>query len=120
MGIARAYEESREMIDTSAAVNIATSYNSICLGLNLLLTLMIVTRLVLHRSNIRKALGASEGASGLYKSIATMIIESYALYAVALLVYTVPWAIGNWADGLFSHVVGTTQVGAVHTAPPQH
>ena len=61
-------------------------YISISLSLNVLLTVMIVTRLVLHGRNIRTATGSQVGISGLYKTISTMLIESCALFAVSSLV----------------------------------
>ena len=89
------------------------SYFSISLSLNVILTLMIVIRLVLHRRNLRKVLGTSDGSSGLYTAIATMLIESYALYAIAFLLYIVPWALGSMVVTLFSPIIGPAQVCAV-------
>ena len=89
------------------------SYFSISLSLNVILTLMIVIRLVLHRRNLRKVLGTSDGTSGLYTAIATMLIESYALYAIAFLLYIVPWALGSMVVTLFSPIIGPAQVCAV-------
>ena len=54
---------------------------SISLSLNVLLTLMIVVRLILHARNTRAVLGKT-GISGLYKAIAAMLAESCALYAL--------------------------------------
>ena len=89
------------------------SYFSISLSLNVILTLMIVIRLVLHRRNLQKVLGTSDGSSGLYTAIATMLIESYALYAIAFLLYIVPWALGSMVVTLFSPIIGPAQVCAV-------
>ena len=60
-------------------------YFSISLSLNVLLTLMIVIRLVLHNRNIRAIMGAPVGISGFHRTIITMLIESCALYAVSSL-----------------------------------
>ena len=59
------------------------AYYSIALSLNALLTLMLITRLVLHSKNIRCVMGDQGGASGLYKAIITMLVESGALYAAS-------------------------------------
>ena len=59
------------------------TYYSIALSLNALLTLMLITRLVLHSKNIRCVMGDQDGASGLYKAIITMLVESGALYAAS-------------------------------------
>ena len=96
------------------------SYFSISLSLNVILTLMIVIRLVLHRRNLRKVLGASDGTSGLYTAIVTMFIESYALYAIAFLLYIVPWALGSVVVTLFAPVIGPAQVCAVIGFPRHH
>ena len=98
---------------TATATNIATSYYSTCLLLNVLLTLMIVTRLILHIRDVRETAGASKGFSGLHAvsaTVVTMLIESYALYAVALLSFVVSWAVQSGVGSLLSTVVGATQV----------
>ena len=55
------------------------------LVLNGLLTLMIVVWLSLHIRNIRAAMGSSAEFSGLYNTIITMFLESFALNVVASL-----------------------------------
>ena len=90
MGVAEAYQGSGMTPDSVTAVNFNTSYLSISLSLNVTLTLMIVVRLIQHIRNLRKATGALDGSSGLHAATATvvtMLIESYALYAVAILLY---------------------------------
>ena len=85
MGVTFIYQFSRLGILTPNCLTIAkfgTSFISISVALNLLLTLMIVVRLALHNRNIRKATGASVGTSGLIKTIITVLVESSALYAV--------------------------------------
>jgi len=61
-------------------------YLSISVSLNILLTLMIVIRLVLHSRNIRAATGSTAGISRLCKTTSTILIESCALFAVSSLV----------------------------------
>ena len=65
----------------SVTVPIMTLF-SISVSLNVTLTLMIVLRLVLHGRAVRVATGSWTGIGGLYKTIATMFIESCALFAV--------------------------------------
>src|SRR5882762_2691820 len=62
----------------AAAINIGLSYYAISFSLNVILTLMIVIRLIMHSRNIRNAIGAPTKASGLYRVIVTMLIESSA------------------------------------------
>ena len=68
-------------------------YYSISLSLNILLTLIIVIRLIIHARRTRAALGMA-GIGGLYKSIVTMLVESSALYGVSSLLVIVPLAAG--------------------------
>ena len=81
---------------------------------------MIVIRLIVHVRNIRRLTGASDGSSGFHTAaatVATMLVESYAIYAAALLAYIVPWAIQSWVLAIFSTVIGTAQVRFVSTLP---
>ena len=87
-------------------------YLSISLSLNITLTLMIVVRLVLHGKSIRSATWSPGGASGLYKTIATMLIESSALFAVSSLLVIGPLAAKSPLADLFIKVFAQTQVRA--------
>jgi hypothetical protein len=111
-GVSYLYQESRAEAYNPALASYGISYFSISLSLNVLLTLMIVTKLILHKRNLRKALGA-HSSSGVYTDLAAMLIESYALYAVAFLIYTVPWAVDSWVTPLFSKVLPSIQVCAL-------
>lgn len=91
-------------------VHLALSYYSICVSLTVLLTLMIVVRLFLHQRNIRNALGTSAGIGGLYITIVTMLVESYALYAVTFLVFIGLWAANNFMAAIFAAAIGEVQV----------
>ena len=64
LGIANIYYSSALRFLNVTGLNIITSYNSICLALNVLLTLMIVVRLIVHIRNVRKATETLEGSSG--------------------------------------------------------
>ena len=102
------------------ALNIATSYYSICLSLNIILTLMIVVRLMVHIRDVRKATGALNGSTSLHTAAATvvtMVIESYALYAITMLPWVVTWAVESWVVTLFSGAVGSIQVRNVFAFP---
>ena len=74
---------------------------------------MIVIQLIVHTRNVRKITMASCGSIGLTSAtatVATMLIESYALYVVTLLVYIVPWAVDSAVGDIFSGLVGSIQV----------
>ena len=88
MGIVMLYiQQHGETLDyTPVFSRFGVPYLSISVSLNVLLTLMIVIRLVLHGRNIRAATGSAAGISGLYNAVSTMLIESCALFAVTSLV----------------------------------
>jgi len=86
MGVLALIRRSVQMdssIRKSLSFDFSVPYYSISLSLNVLLTLMIVLRLVLHGRNIGAAMGSPWGFGGLYKTIIAMLIESSALYAVS-------------------------------------
>ena len=91
----------------SVAFDFGLPYLSISVSLNILLTLMIIIRLVVYSRNIRTAMGVT-GTSGLCKAIATMFIESCALYAVSLVL--VPGLPGSGIVDAFLPVLAHTQV----------
>jgi hypothetical protein len=77
---------------------------------------MIVMRIILHIRAFKKAIGASSGFEGLH-TVAAMLIESYALYAITLLLYIVPWALEGSFATLFNGALGAVQVRVVFTFP---
>ena len=97
----------------SLGVDLNLSFYSISISLNVLLTLMIVIRLILHQRNIQAAMGVRPGAGGMYKAVVTMLVESYALYAVTFLIFIVPWAMNNYAAYIFAPIGAATQVRVV-------
>ena len=101
------------MSDSATVVALSTAYYSIPFSLNILLTFMIVTRLLLHKRNIRHAMGTSGRAAGLYTTIVVMLVESYALYAIALLSYIVPWGLSSVFAAVPAQIVPSAQVCAV-------
>jgi len=112
MGITFIYQTSQpnSSIWNSTAINFGLPYFSISLSLNILLTLMIVTRLILHSRNVRYAMGAPGGTSGLYTAIVTMLIESCAIYAVNSLLFVGPWGAGSHVADIFLPILAETQV----------
>ena len=89
-----------------------TVYISLSLALNVLLTSMIVVRLILYSRNVRAAMGSQTGIGGLYKSIATMLVESSALFTVSSVLVIGPWAATNAIANVFVRVLAETQVRA--------
>ena len=107
MGIMLVYQTA----DLTGGVWFGLPYFSIALSLNVLLTLMIIIRLVLHSRDIRTSMGKS-GINGLYKVIVTMFVESSALYAVSSLLVLGPSSAGNSAADIFIPILAETQVRA--------
>ena len=93
-------------IVTFAAIGIP--HYSISISLNILLTLMIVTRLVLHSRNICTGVGVP-GVGGLYKTIITMLIESSVIYATSSLLVLVPLSTREVDPGGFMFILAETQ-----------
>jgi len=75
---------------------------------------MIVARLVMHNRNSRNALGAPPTAS-VFNRVATILVESYAIYAVNLLVYIGLWAARSTAMNIVSPLLACTQVRNIFT-----
>lgn len=92
------------------------SFNYLCypisLSLTLLLTLMIIVRLTLHGRSIRNAMGSGANGSGLYKAIATMMVESYALYAVTFIVVIALMDAKSYIEAIFDPILAGAQVRA--------
>ena len=87
------------------------AYLSVSFTVNILLTLMIIARLVLHSRNIRSATRAQTGAGGaMYKAIITMFVESPALYAASSLPVIGLWAVDSPVINTFFPIIAGTQV----------
>ena len=111
MGIVLVYQTSQpSSIWNSLAATTGIPYFSISVSLNVLLTLMIVTRLILHGRNIQSAMGGPVRVGGLYKTVVTMLIESCALYAVTSLLFIGPWYAKNHASDIFLPILAEVQV----------
>ena len=117
MGVAQVCLGSRTGVETATALNFNTAYLSISLSLNVLLTIMIVTRLIVHIRNVRKTIGTSDGLHTAAATVVTMLTESYALYAVTLLIYIVPLAVNSSVQYIFFAATGPIQVCAAFIFP---
>jgi len=89
-----------------------TVYISLSLALNVILTSMIVIRLILYSRSVRAAMGSSARIGGLYKSIATMLVESSALFTVSSVLVIGPWAAVDAVANVFVRILAETQVRA--------
>ena len=98
------------VVHTATMFLLVTIYVTMTLSLNALLTLMIITRLILHSRNVRKAVGTTAGVTGLYKAIVTMLVESSALYAASLVLTAGPWVAGSYLQDIFTPILAEVQV----------
>lgn len=114
MGILLLYRTSQpSSIWNSLAANFGIPYFSISASLNILLTLMIVARLILHGRNLRDAMGTPVRASGLYKAVITILVESSSIYAITSILFIGPWAAKNRASDIFLPILAEVQVRSV-------
>ena len=88
--------------------NISDSHYSISISLNVLLTLMIVIRLVLHSRKIRTSMGIA-GIGGLCKAIITMLIESSMIYATSSFLVLGMLNTGVFTSSGFLFILAETQ-----------
>lgn len=115
VGIIFVYQTSQpDSIRDSLAASTGIPNNAISVSLNVLLTLMIAVRLILHGKNIRNAMGSADRSNGLYKAIVTMLIESSTLYSVNSLLFIGPWGAGSWVADIFVPILAETQVRACY------
>lgn len=121
MGIATDYElaQPNSVAQNSVAIfHFGVAYFSITLSLNVVLTLMIATRLFIHNRKIQNIPETSVLTSRTHMTVATMLIESCALYAVTLLLYIVPWGdSGSYVEYIFLPLLADVQVCPVFTIP---
>jgi len=85
---------------------------SVSLALNVILTSMIVIRLILYSRSVRAAIGSSASISRLFNSIATVFIESSALFTVSSVLVLGLWAANSPIGNVFARVLAGTQVRA--------
>ena len=96
---------------------IGTPYFSITAGLNVILTLLILSRLFLHGRNVRSAMGGQAKISSFFKAALAMIIESSALYAINSLLFVIPRGVGSYVANIFLPILAQTQVRAFLYTP---
>ena len=93
---------------TVTTVNFGIPYWSLSTALNVLVTSLIVARLLYIRTTIRKILANDYGRT--YVSVATMLIESAALYSITALIFIVTYARNSNVQNLVLPVLGQVQV----------
>ena len=111
MGIAFDYQSS--LLNLTATLWSGLPYFTISLSLNILLTLMISIRLIMHARSIRTAVGIA-GIGGLCNAVVAMLIESCVICAVSSLLVIGPWAADSPITNAFLAIIPETQVRAFH------
>jgi hypothetical protein len=111
MGIMTLFQASRPEASlwTSVTFNFGLAYFSIATTLNILLTLLICARLLIHQRQMRANSGPKYGLLP-YQDIISMLIESSAVYAVTSAIFIGTYAAGHAASTLFLPILSQTQV----------
>ncbi|KAI1796912.1 hypothetical protein LXA43DRAFT_1089441 [Ganoderma leucocontextum] len=89
---------------TNTTVQFTVPYFSISIGLNILLTLLLVGRLLYMGYHARQTIGKDH--SQMYISIATMLVESAAPYAITGLMFIITYARNSNVQNLILPVLG--------------
>ncbi|GLB43554.1 hypothetical protein LshimejAT787_1400660 [Lyophyllum shimeji] len=84
-----------------------TSYLSISLGVNIILTILITVRLLLYRRTVMKTLPEDHARE--YVSLVTIVVESASLYSIFALIFLVTYAINHPVNSVFLAVASFTQ-----------
>jgi hypothetical protein len=92
---------------TKTAVNFAVPYWSISAGLNILVTILIVARLMVIRARTRAVLSSNHSRT--YTSVAAMLVESAALYSLTVMLFIITYARGSNVQNLVLPVLGQVQ-----------
>lgn len=110
MGIVRIFYARIWIFYPPSVMKFITSYDSISLSLSILLTIMIITRLALHKRNIQRAMGTSDETTKFYITIIMMLVKSYALYSITSISYIVSLSLGAPVCAIFSELLSRVQV----------
>jgi hypothetical protein len=112
MGIMTLYKTSRpdSSLFSGVTVSFGLPYFTISVALNVLLTIIIAWRLLLHGRNLKNAVGLPSGIVTIYRSVITMLVESSALYAVVSICFIVPYAMSHHASAIFLAVLSRVQI----------
>ncbi|KAF8992988.1 hypothetical protein BDQ17DRAFT_1253340 [Cyathus striatus] len=84
-----------------------TTYYAISLSVNIILAILISLRLYMHRRRILGTLPEEHAKK--YVSLATIFIESAALYSIFALIFVISYAVNNPINQIFLVVASSTQ-----------
>ncbi|KAJ6450728.1 hypothetical protein C8R47DRAFT_1230155 [Mycena vitilis] len=103
MGVMVLFQSSRPNANlwTKTSVNFGIPYFALSAALNVLITVLITTRLLLYRRSLRDALGDEEAMSVPFATVASMLVESSLLYAVTSTLFLVPYGLKSSVSNIF-------------------
>ncbi|KAJ7876049.1 hypothetical protein B0H14DRAFT_34037 [Mycena olivaceomarginata] len=109
MGTLWVLQSSQPSLSLYSALPMAygTSYYTLSLGVNIILTLLIIGRLLVYRRNLLENLTAAHGAH--YVSLITIIVESAALYSLFALLFLITYAINHPTNQVWLAVASPCQ-----------
>ncbi|KAF7965220.1 hypothetical protein HWV62_45047 [Athelia sp. TMB] len=113
MGVMVLYQASRPSATlwTKLAVNFGLPYFIITVSLNVTISCLISMRLLVYRYRMHQAFPGGNSTTAPYASIASLLIESSALYAISSLLFIGPYAAGSYLSKVFLPIL--TQVQAI-------
>lgn len=85
-----------------------TSYYAVSLGVNVVITILITIRLFQYRRMIMRSLPGEHADQ--YLSLASVLVESAALYSVFALLFLITYAVNNPMTQIWLAVAQATQV----------
>ena len=110
MGVLWTLQSSHPGLSLYSALPLAygTSYYAISLGVNILITILIVIRLFQYRTTVARSMPVEYAQQ--YLSIAAVLVESAALYSVFALCFLISYAVNNPINQVFLGIAQATQV----------
>jgi hypothetical protein len=112
MGIMFIYESSspNSNVFAQGAVDFGLPYFALSTSLNVLLTLLISIRLMLHQYRVKGTSKIGGRRNLPYNAIVAMLVESSALYSIFSLLFLGTYAAGNSASAIFLPILSQTQI----------
>lgn len=110
MGVLWTLQSSQPGLSFYSALPMAygTSYYAISLGINIVITLLITIRLLQYRRTVMSVMSPEQASH--YLSLATVLVESAALYSVFALLFLITYAVNNPTNQVWLGVAQATQV----------
>ncbi|KAL5492820.1 hypothetical protein ACEPAI_4268 [Sanghuangporus weigelae] len=112
MGVLLLFQTSQPSANlwTKVSINFGIPYFSLSMSLNVVVTILIATRLLLYRRKLLQELGPQQVSVIPYVSIAAMIVESSMFYAVFSLLFLGPYGAKSHISNIFLPIVSQVQV----------